>query len=78
MRTAGLIKISETHYECTFDVFHFKITRNLRDNSCHAYCDKTGYGFNRKRISEIRKHIVDLRAVLNQTNYANKENSRTD
>ncbi len=78
MRTAGLIKMSETHYECTFDVFHFKVTRNLFDNSCHAYCENTGYGFNRKRISEIRKHIVDLRAVLKQTNYANKKNIRTD
>jgi len=68
MRTAGLIKISATHYECTFDVFHFKITRNLRDNSCHAYCDKTGYGFKRKRISEIRKHIVDLKQTINEQN----------
>ena len=68
MRTAGLIKISENHYECMFGAFHFKVTRNLFDKSCHAYCENTGYGFKRKRISEIRKHIVDLRAVLKQSN----------
>lgn len=68
MTTAGLIKISEIYYECMFGAFHFKVTRNLFDKSCHAYCENTGYGFKRKRISEIRKHIVDLKQTINEQN----------
>ena len=68
MRTAGLVKLSPSEYECSFNAFHFKVTRNLIDNSCHAYCENTGYGFKRKRISEIRKHIVDLKQTINEQN----------
>ena len=66
MKTARLTKLSPTSYECIFDRFHFKVNRNLFDNSCHAYCEQTRYGFNRRGIHEIRKHIVDIKVILKQ------------
>ena len=65
---SNVSKTAPNKWESIFSGFHFVVTKNPYNHRCHAYCERTGYGFERRNITLIRQHLNDLKTVIKQSN----------